>query len=72
MFSDILLKTFKFLRILYSFYKLLVIFKVKKKLFYGIWVSHFKKKWKLENHVLGKTMENYPIGKICPLKSSMV
>jgi hypothetical protein len=58
MFGDIFVKIFKFLRILYRFYKTLAIFKVKQ--FYSMEFGGiiFSKKWKLANLFLGKTMEN--------------
>jgi hypothetical protein len=54
MFGDIFLKIFKFLSILYSFYKILAIVKVKY--FYPIEFGRII--LKIANLVFGKTMEN--------------
>jgi hypothetical protein len=54
MFGDIFIKIFKFLRILYSFYKSLAIFKVKS--FYPIEFGQII--FRIENNVLEKNMEN--------------
>jgi hypothetical protein len=54
MFGDIFVKIFKFLRILYSLYKILAIFKVKK--IYSIEFGQII--FIMENSFLGKTMEN--------------
>jgi hypothetical protein len=60
MFGDIFVKIFKFLRILYSFYKILAIF--KEKYFYPIEFGRII--FKIANLVFGKTMENYPMSEI--------
>jgi hypothetical protein len=54
MIGDIFVKIFKFLRILYGFYKFLAIFKVKY--FYPIEFERII--FKLANLIFGKTMEN--------------
>jgi hypothetical protein len=54
MFGDIFVKIFKFISILYSSYKILAIFKVKK--FYPIEFGQII--FKIANLVFGKTMEN--------------
>jgi hypothetical protein len=60
MFGDIFVKIFKFLRILYSLYKILVIFKVKQ--FYPIEFGQII--FRIANPFLGKNMENYPMSEI--------
>jgi hypothetical protein len=60
MFGDIFVKIFKFLRILYSFYKILAIFKVKS--FYPIEFGRII--FKIAYLIFGKTMENYPMSEI--------
>jgi hypothetical protein len=54
MFGDIFVKIFKFLRILYSLYKILAIFKVKKN--YPIEFGRII--FRIVNLFLGKNMEN--------------
>jgi len=54
MIGDIFVKILKFLRILYSFYKILAIFKVK--LFYPI--EFWRIIIKIANIIFGETMEN--------------
>jgi hypothetical protein len=68
MFGDFFVKIFKFLRILYSVYKILVISKVKS--FYPI--EFWRIIFRIMKMFLGKTLEHYPMSEIKPLKSSMV
>jgi hypothetical protein len=64
MFGDIFVKLFKFLRILYSLYKILAIFKTK----YFFPIEFGRIIFRMANLFLGKNMENYPMGEIWPLK----
>jgi hypothetical protein len=57
MFGARFVKIFKFLRILYSFYKFLAIFKVKKIILWNLG-ELFLVKMEIGESFLGKTMEN--------------
>jgi hypothetical protein len=60
MFGDLFVKIFKFLRILYSFYEILAIFKEK----YFCPIEFGRTILRMANLFWGKSMENYPMGEI--------
>ena len=57
MFGNNFVKVFKFITILYSFYKIWVISELKQNCSIKFGQIVFRKKWKLENHFLRKSVE---------------